>query len=102
MVQKTANLYARIEPAIKEQAEQILSALGVSSSNAINMFYKQIILHRGIPFSLTLPEKRPLNLSELSTEQLSAELEQGYADMQAGKTTPIDSVFMKLRQDYPQ
>ena len=57
MVQKTANLYARIEPNIKDEAERILSALGVSSSNAINMFYKQIILHRGIPFSLTLPEK---------------------------------------------
>ncbi|MBP5789186.1 MAG: type II toxin-antitoxin system RelB/DinJ family antitoxin [Neisseriaceae bacterium] len=102
MVQKTANLYARIEPNIKDEAERILSALGVSSSNAINMFYKQIILHRGIPFSLTLPEKKPLNLSELSKEQLSAELEKGYADIEAGKTTPIESVFAKLRQDYQQ
>ncbi|MBO4577027.1 MAG: type II toxin-antitoxin system RelB/DinJ family antitoxin [Neisseriaceae bacterium] len=102
MVQKTANLYARIEPNIKEQAEQILSALGVSSSNAINMFYKQIILHRGIPFSLTLPEKMPLNLNNLTKEQLSAELEQGYADIEAGKIMPVETVFAKLRQDYPQ
>ena len=102
MVQKTANLYARIEPNIKEEAEQILSALGVSTSNAINMFYKQIIFHRGIPFSLTLPEKKPLNSSELSKEQLSAELEKGYADIQSGKTTPMEMVFAKLRQDYQQ
>ena len=47
---KTSNLYARIEPEVKEQAEDILSALGIPVSNAINMFYKQIILHRGIPF----------------------------------------------------
>lgn len=38
MVAKSANLYARIEPEVKEQAEVILSALGIPGSNAINMF----------------------------------------------------------------
>ena len=52
---RTANLYARIEPEVKEQAETILSALGIPVSNAINMFYKQIILQRGIPFDVKLP-----------------------------------------------
>lgn len=52
---KTSNLYARIEPDVKEQAEAILSALGIPVSNAINMFYKQIILQRGIPFEMKLP-----------------------------------------------
>ena len=47
---KTANLYARIEPEIKNKAESILEELGIPVSNAINMFYKQIILQRGIPF----------------------------------------------------
>mgnify|MGYP000153938335 FL=1 len=37
---KTANLYVRIEPDVKEQAETILSALGIPASNAITMFYK--------------------------------------------------------------
>lgn len=50
MAAKSANLYARIEPEVKEQAESILSALGIPASNAINMFYKQIILQRGLPF----------------------------------------------------
>ncbi len=36
---KTGNLYARIEPDVKEQAEEILSTLGISVSSAINMFY---------------------------------------------------------------
>jgi len=53
---KTANLYARIEPEVKEQAEGILAALGIPVSNAINMFYKQIILQRGIPFEMKLPQ----------------------------------------------
>ena len=49
---KTANLYARIEPDVKEKAELILESLGIPASSAINMFYKQIILHRGIPFEV--------------------------------------------------
>ena len=52
---KSANLYARIEPEIKEQAEKILSTLGIPASNAINMFYKQIILQRGLPFEVKIP-----------------------------------------------
>ena len=46
MAAKTSNLYARIEPEVKEEAESILAALGIPASNAINMFYKQIILNR--------------------------------------------------------
>ena len=49
---KSANLYARIEPDLKEQAESILSALGIPASNAITMFYKQIILQKGLPFEV--------------------------------------------------
>ena len=45
MAAKSANLYARIEPDVKEQAEGILATLGIPASNAINMFYKQIILN---------------------------------------------------------
>lgn len=52
MAAKSANLYARIEPDVKEKAESILSALGIPASNAINMFYKQIILQRGLPSDL--------------------------------------------------
>ena len=37
---KSANLYARIEPDLKAQAEEILAALGIPASNAITMFYK--------------------------------------------------------------
>ena len=46
MAAKTLNLYARIELEVKEEAESILAALGILASNAINMFYKQIILNR--------------------------------------------------------
>lgn len=84
---KTANLYARIEPDVKEQAEKVLDALGIPVSNAINMFYKQIILQQGIPFPLKLPQA-PENAADWSKEKLDRELEKGYADMLAGRTKP--------------
>ncbi|MEG0423090.1 MAG: type II toxin-antitoxin system RelB/DinJ family antitoxin [Erysipelotrichaceae bacterium] len=100
MAAKSANLYARIEPDVKEQAESILSALGIPTSNAINMFYKQIILQRGIPFDVKMPSSRPLSMSSLSEEQMNEELDKGYADMKEGRTTSANKVFSDIRKDY--
>ena len=100
MATKTANLYARIEPDVKEQAEYILNSLGIPVSNAINMFYKQIILQRGIPFEVKLPAAQPVNVATLSEEQLNGELEKGYADMLDGRTKPAQKVFSDIRKDY--
>lgn len=94
MAAKLGNLYARIEPEVKEQAESILSALGIPASNAINMFYKQIILNRGLPFEVKIPA------AELSETKLNAELEKGYADMAAGRTRSAGQVFADIRKDY--
>jgi DNA-damage-inducible protein J len=83
---KSANVYARIEPEIKEQAEMILNALGIPASNAITMFYKQIILQKGLPFDVKLPE------------QLNMELERGYADMQEERTISAPEVFKEIQR----
>ena len=100
MATKSANLYARIEPEVKEQAESILSALGIPASNAINMFYKQIILQRGLPFDVKIPSSRPVDMSSLSEAELNAELEKGYADIKAGRTREANAVFSDIRKDY--
>lgn len=97
---KTANLYARIEPDVKEQAESILAALGIPVSNAINMFYKQIILQRGIPFELKLPAPNIPDICKLSQTELNAELEKGYQDVLQGRTRPASEVFSELREEY--
>ena len=44
--------FTRVDPETKEQAEAILSQLGIPMSNAIGMFPKQIVMHRGIPFDM--------------------------------------------------
>ena len=95
---KSANLYARIEPELKEQAEAILGALGIPASNAITMFYKQIILQNGLPFAVKLPE-HPLDASRMTPAQLDAELEKGYADAEARRTIPMEQAFSELRKE---
>lgn len=95
---KTANLYARIEPEVKEQAESILSALGIPVSNAINMFYKQIILQRGIPFDLKLNDY-PKDISRMSRAEFDKEIEAGYKNFVEGKVQPIDEAFEEISKE---
>jgi len=56
----------RIEPEIKEQAELVLSELGIPMANAINLFLRQVILQKGIPFDVKLPQKKLLDYNALS------------------------------------
>ena len=52
---KSATIHARIEPKTKEKAETILKKLGISSTEAIRLFYNQICLNNGIPFPILIP-----------------------------------------------
>ena len=53
---RTANVFTRVDPETKEQAEAILNQLGIPMSHAIGMFLKQIVMQRGIPFEMKLPD----------------------------------------------
>lgn len=69
---KSANLYAHIGQEVKEQ---------------------------GTPFEVNLTEEHR-NISRMTDEQLNAELEKGYADMQAGQTIPVSEAFADIRGEY--
>ena len=96
---KSANLYARIEPDLKVQAEEILAALGIPASNAIAMFYKQIILQNGLPFELKLPE-HSRNITRMTAAELDAELEKGYAEAVSGRTIPVEQAFAEIHKEF--
>lgn len=52
---KAATIQARIHPSLKSAVEEILHRLGLSPSEAINVFYRQIALHNGLPFDVRIP-----------------------------------------------
>jgi len=54
---KTAFIRARIEPSLKEHVEQILDKLGLTQTEAIKLFYKQIELTNGLPFEVKIPNR---------------------------------------------
>lgn len=52
---KSAMLRARLEPELKTHAEAIFSRLGLNSTQAITIFYRQVQLHQGLPFNVAVP-----------------------------------------------
>lgn len=53
---KTSSMHIRVEPKVKEEVETILSKLGMTSTEAINIYLRQIILTSGIPFEIKIPQ----------------------------------------------
>jgi DNA-damage-inducible protein J len=97
---KSASVYTRVEPALKDKAEQVLSDLGIPVANAINMFLHQVVLQNGIPFDVKLPRRKPLNYSKLSTEQFDAQIEEGIADYTSGRITSSKQVREEMQRLY--
>ena len=97
---RTANVFARVEPEIKEQAENVLDQLGIPMSNAVGMFLRQVVIQRGIPFEMKLPAKRPLAMGELTKEQLDAELLKGMNEIENGQVFSADDVETEMRRTY--
>ena len=58
MTIKTASVHARIQPGLKTQAEAVLAKLGISTSEAIAIYFSQIALQKGLPFEVKLPNKQ--------------------------------------------
>ncbi len=56
----TEKIQARIEPDLKAAAELIFKKLGLSSTDAIRLFYKQVELREGLPFSVEIPNKKTI------------------------------------------
>lgn len=95
-MEKTATLNLRVNPTVKEQAEIVLSRLGVPMSTAINMYLNQISLTGGIPFAVTLPKApEDINADVMTDEEIHAKLQSGYDDVKAGKAKKAAEAFKR-------
>mgnify|MGYP002627392927 CR=1 FL=1 len=98
MATKTANVLARVEPEVKEEAENIMSQLGIPASVVINMLYKQIILTKGIPFSLNL-HHAPKAREDMGNEEFNTIMARGLADAKANRSSPAGDMIADLKRD---
>ena len=53
---KTSTIRARIEPDLKGRVEHIFQQLGLTTTQAITLFYKQVELKNGLPFDVAIPD----------------------------------------------
>lgn len=92
---KDSIVSTRVENNVKIEAEDILQKLGVPVSVVINSLYRQIIYHRGVPFSLTIPAE-PRTVDAMSDAELDAKLQHSYAQAIAGEGRSMNDVFDDL------
>ncbi|PIP08178.1 MAG: type II toxin-antitoxin system antitoxin, RelB/DinJ family [Syntrophobacterales bacterium CG23_combo_of_CG06-09_8_20_14_all_48_27] len=82
---KTALISARTERDLKEEVEVILKALGLSTTEAINIFFRQVKMRKGLPFPVEIPNEETLKT---------------FRDSEAGKglieCKDVDDMFKKL------
>ena len=95
---KTANVMARVEPDVKEEAEKIMNQLGVPASVVINMLYKQIIMTKGIPFSISL-NNAPVSVEEMTKTEFDAMMAKGLAQAKAGESRPAADVLKDIKSN---
>ena len=90
---KTASVNIRIQENIKEQAEKILSQLGLSRAVAIDLFYRQIIMNNGIPFSLTVPKQQVSIRDTMSEEEFHTMMNKGMQQVKNNESQDMENVF---------
>ena len=83
---KTGTVHARIEPSLKNETEELFHKLGLSVTQAITLFYKQVQMRKGLPFDVVIPNETTCRT---------------FADTDAGRNLLVckdtDDMFKKLK-----
>ena len=92
-------IQASVEPGVRDEAEAILTRLGIPVPMAVGLFFRQIVLRRGIPFEMRLPVSRPLCLDALNPQALCAEMQKGLDDFEEGRFSDLSDFRLELQQE---
>ena len=92
---KTETLHIRVNEQVKANAEETLDMLGISISEAVNMFLCQVNLTGGLPFAVKLPS--PERTIVRSKADLISKLDEAESELNAGKVSNANETFGRLR-----
>jgi DNA-damage-inducible protein J len=93
-------LHVRVNGDIKRQAEEVFARLGISLSDAVNMFLAQSALNKGMPFRPEIPDSAPESVIVHSEEELAERLDRAEKHIAEGKVYSADEVFESMRAKY--
>ena len=101
-MEKTATLNLRVSPSVKQQAERVLSSLGVSMATAIDIYLRQIALAGGIPFPVRIPPvPENMNADSMDTETLRHTLIKGMDDAETEALSGEIATKIQNEMTYP-
>lgn len=100
-MEKTTTMNLRVNPVVKQEAEDVLKQLGVPMATAVDMFLRQIALTGSIPFAIALP-KAPdsVNADKMTAQQLRSAIQAGLEDAEAGSVQDASAVFSQFRKQH--
>lgn len=97
---KSANVFARIDPDIKIQAENILKQLGIPMSTAIEIYLRQIVLQRKIPFEMKLLEDiKPIAFESLDRDGFIKLMNEALKSINDGSYSDINDFKKEFEQE---
>ena len=90
MAKKTSTIHLRVEPDIKADVEKLLDRLGLSTTDAINIFLNQIVLTGGLPFPVKVPRPNEITLTAMKEAE---EIKKGII---LSKAKSVDEFFKEM------
>lgn len=95
-MEKNATLNLRVSPDVKQNAEAVLSQLGISMSTAIDIYLRQIYMVGGIPFPVQVSRApRRVDAEQMSAAEIREKIQRGLDDVEAGRVRDISEIAYK-------
>ena len=99
IVEKTVTMNLRVNPSVKQQAEDVLKQLGIPMATAIDMYLRQISMRGGIPFSVTVTNApTQINADEMDKRTIHAVIAEGLSDLENDRVQDAHSAFAAFRE----
>lgn len=100
-MEKSATLNLRVNPTLKQDAENVLGRLGIPMSTAVDMFLNQVVLVGGIPFSVTIPSApESIDVTRMSEEKIHSKIQRGYNAYKEGRVQNAAGAFAVFRESH--
>ena len=97
---RTANVFTRVDPIVKSQAEAILNQLGMSMASAMEIYLRQIALQRKIPFEIKLQEEnKPISFSSLSDDEFNSLMSKATKSYSDGLCTSLSDFKKEMEKE---
>ncbi|MBR1439393.1 MAG: type II toxin-antitoxin system RelB/DinJ family antitoxin [Synergistaceae bacterium] len=89
-----------VDPELRRKAENILGKIGMSYTQAVDMFTRQIVLRNSFPVELNVPVKKPLCLEDMTEDEIDTEIQKGIDALEAGRVYTLEEAKAIMEAEY--